>query len=211
MQYTIGHYTVEKFPDGVVKIHSERSVKDYFYIVVYFILALPILYLSFFISIHLVTDKVDMNTLFGTIIAICLLLSGSYFLLVSIETFIKPISTIFEIDKSKEVLRIRLNVFRRIEVSFSEIKNFKLGANDITIISRHDNRNYKKQLYILRLSVTFTTDESRKIHQFESPHLMISFNEKKKNKSLKEVSRQVSDLISKECDKKYIWTGTTKE
>lgn len=210
MNYQINQYTVEKEADEILKIHYKRTVKDYFYIIVYFLISIPILSICLLITVHLFRDKVDSNTFFGALIAVCLFLTGCYFLIISVETLLKPISNVFVIDKRTAILKIKLNAFRNIEIPFSEIKNFQLGARDIETHSHHSGRTYKKQLYLIHLSICFTNNKIRSIHQFESSHLLISFTEKRKNKSLKEVGRQVADLVAKECDRKYLWTGTEK-
>lgn len=43
MNYQINKYKVEKALDGILKIHYKRTVKDYFYIIVYFLISIPVL------------------------------------------------------------------------------------------------------------------------------------------------------------------------
>jgi len=211
MKYNIGRYSIEKFENGNLKIDSKRSPNDYYYIIIYFLISLPILFFCNRLLISLIEHKFDRNTFFGYLFLVIFLVVGLYFLAVSIETFIKPVSKVFYIDKTKQMLNIRLNLFKRIEVKFSEIKNFEIGANDITIFTNNRGRTYERQLYIVKLNLKYTNNKIQKIHNFEKPNLIISFSEKKKNKSLKEISKQITDLISNECNKDYYWTGTKKE
>lgn len=211
MKYNIGNYSVEKFENGNLKIDYRRSSNDYYYIFCYLLFSIPIIYVSYQISINLLQAKFNLNTFFGFFIPGILLIVGLYFASVSFETFIKPTSNVFYIENTKKTLQIKLNVFRKIQVRFSEIKNFELGANDITVVSHNKGRTYKRQLYINKLNLRYTNNKVQKIHQFEKPNLIISFTEKKNNKSLKEISRQITNLISKECNKDYFWTGTKKE
>jgi len=211
MKYNIGRYSIEKLENGNLKIDSKRSSNDYYYIITYFLISLPILYFCFILSISLIEQKFDRNTFFGYLFLVGLLIVGLYFLTVSIETFIKPISRVFYIDKTKRILNIRLNLFRKIQVNFSEIKNFEIGANDITILTNNRGRTYKRELYIVKLNLKYTNNKIQKIHNFEKPNLIISFSEKKNNKSLKEISKQITNLISNECNKDYYWIGTKKE
>lgn len=211
MNYNIGNYSIEKFENGNLKINYRRSLNDYYYIFCYLLISLVILYVCYQISVNLLEKKFNLNTFFGFLISGILLIVGLYFASVSFETFIKPTSNVFYIDNTKKVLKIKLNVFKKIQVRFSEIKNFELGANDITVVSYNNGRTYKRQLYVNRLTLKYTNNKVRKIHQFEKPNLIISFSEKKNNKSLKEISTQITNLISKECNKDYFWTGTKKE
>lgn len=180
MSYKIGNYSVERSADEVIKIHYERTVKDYFYTIVYFIICVPILGLCFLIVFHLFKDKVDWNTFFGAIVAFCLFITGGYFFIISFETLFKPISNVFVIDKSKAILKIKLNAFRNIEIPFLEIKIFELGASNSVVNIYHSSRRYNRKLYLIHFSICFTNNKVRKIHQFESPHVLISFIEKKK-------------------------------
>jgi len=47
------------------------------------------------------------------------------------------------------------------------------------------------------MHVELWNNKTVKIHQFEGTSLFISNAEKKKNKTLKEVSRQITELVSK--------------
>ena len=211
MKYSIGHYSIEKLENGNLIIDSKRTPNDYYYIIVYFLISLPILFFCKKLLISLIEQNFDHNTFFGYLFLGGLLIVGLYFLTVSIETFIKPISKVFYVDKTKQILNIRLNLFRRIQVKFSEIKNFEIGANDITVFTNNRGRTYKRQLYIVKLNLKYTNNKIQKIHNFEKPNLIISFTEKKNNKYLKEISKQITNLIASECNKEYYWTGTKKE
>jgi hypothetical protein len=199
MNYKIGNYSIEKLENGNLKIDYRRSSNDYYYIFAYLLFSLPVLYLCYQISIHIIEIKFNLNIFFGYLISAALLFVGLYFASISFETFIKPTSNVFYIDSTKKVLKIKLNLFQKIQVQFSEIKNFQLGANDITVVSYNNGRTYKKQLYINRLNLKYTNNKVQKIHQFEKPNLIISFSERKNNKSLKETSKQITNLISEEC------------
>jgi hypothetical protein len=211
MNYSIGNYSIEKFENGNLKIDYRRSPNDYYYIFCYLLISLPILYVCYQIWINILEEKFNLNTFFVLFISGILLIVGLYFASVSFETFMKPTSNVFYIDNTKKVLKIKLNVFKKIQVRFSEIKNFELGANDITVFPHNKGRTYKKQLYINRLNLKYTNNKVIKIHQFEKPNLIISFSEKKNNRSLKDTSKHITDLISNQCNKHYIWTGTKKE
>lgn len=211
MNYKIGNYSIEKFENGNLKIDYRRSLNDYYYIVFYLVLSIPIFYICCQFFINLVEKDFNLNVLLGFIFSGILLITGLYFASVSFETFIKPTSNVFYIDNTKKVLKIKLHLFKKIQVPFSEIKNFELGANDITVVSYNNGRTYKKQLYINRLNLKYTNNKIQKIHQFEKPNLIISFSEKKNNKSLQETSKQITRLISDGCHKNYVWTGTRKE
>lgn len=211
MNYTIGNYSIEKFENGNLKIDYKRSLSDYYYIFCYLLFSFPFLYVFYQIAINLLEEKFNLNTFFGYLISGTLLIVGLYFASVSFETFIKPTSNVFYIDNSEKVLKIKLNTFKKIKVRFSEIKNFELGANDIMVVSHNNGRTYKRQLYVNRLNLKYTNNKVQRIHQFEKPNLFLSFSEKKNNRSLKEVSKQITILISKECNKDYFWTGTKKE
>lgn len=211
MKYSIGRYSIEKLENGNLKIDSKRTPNDYYYIIVYFLISLPILFFCKKLLTSLIERNFDYDTFFGYLFLGVLLIVGLYFLTVSIETFIKPISKVFYVDKTKQILNIRLNLFRRIQVKFSEIKNFEVGANDITVFTNNRGRTYKRQLYIVKLNLKYTNNKIQKIHNFEKPNLIISFTEKKDNKSLKEISKQITNLIANECNKEYYWTGTKKE
>jgi hypothetical protein len=212
MKYNIGRYSIEKLENGNLKIDSKRSPNDYYYIIIitYFLISLPILYFCYKLSISLIEQKFDRNAFFGYLFLVVFLVVGLYFLAVSIETFIKPVSKVFYIDKTKQILNIRLNLIRRIQVKFSEIKKFEIGANDITVFTNNRGRTYKRQLYIVKLNLKYINNKIQKIHNFEKPNLIISFSEKKNNESLKEISKQITNLISNECNKDYYWTGTKK-
>ncbi|MHC0445150.1 hypothetical protein ACWA1F_07055 [Flavobacterium sp. 3-218] len=211
MKHNIGNYSIEKFENGNLKIDYRRSLNDYYYIFCYLLISVAIFYVCYQLSINLLNREFNLNTGLAFLFSGILFIAGLYFASVSFETFIKPTSNVFYIENTKEVLKIKLNLFRKIQVQFSEIKNFELGANDITIVSHNNGRIYKRQLYINRLYLKYTNNKVVKIHQFEKPNLLISFSEKKNNKSLKDTSKHITDLISKECNKNYFWTGTKKE
>ena len=173
MKYSIGHYSIEKLENGNLIIDSKRTPNDYYYIIVYFLISLPILFFCKKLLISLIEQNFDHNTFFGYLFLGGLLIVGLYFLTVSIETFIKPISKVFYVDKTKQILNIRLNLFRRIQVKFSEIKNFEIGANDITVFTNNRGRTYKRQLYIVKLNLKYTNNKIQKIHNFEKPNLII--------------------------------------
>ena len=211
MKYNIGHYSIEKLENGNLKIDSKRSPNEYYYIIVYFLISLPILYFCNKLLNSLIEHNFNRNTFFGFLFLAGLLIVGLYFLIVSIETFIKPISKVIYVDKTKQILYIRLNLFRRIQVKFSEIKSFEVGANDITVFTNNRGRTYKRQLYIIKLNIKYLNNKIRKVHQFEKPNLLISYAEKKDNKSLKEISKQITNIIATETGKNFEWIGTKKE
>ena len=186
MKYNIGNYSIEKFENGNLKIDYRRSLNDYYYIFCYLLISLAIFCICYQLSINLLDREINLNTGFAFLFSGILFIAGLYFASVSFETFIKPTSNAFYIDNTKEVLKIKLNAFRKIQVQFSEIKNFELGANDITVVSHNNGRTYKRQLYVNRLYLKYTNNKVVKIHQFEKPNLLISFSEKKNNKSLKQ-------------------------
>jgi len=211
MKNNIGSYSIEKLKNGDLKIDYKRSPKDIFYIIVYFMIAIPILFFDYKLIYYLIHEKVDTNVIIGCFFSACLLLFGLYFLVVSIETFSKPTENVFYVSSSKKQLRIKLNLFKKVHLTFCEIKQFDLGAKDITVTDYHRGRTYKRPLFLLYMHVELWNNKAVKIHQFEGTSLFISNAEKKKNKTLKEVSRQITELVSKECGKEFYWKGTQKE
>ena len=51
MNYQISNYKVEKEADEILKVHYKRAVKDYFYIIVYFLISIAILFICLLPSI----------------------------------------------------------------------------------------------------------------------------------------------------------------
>lgn len=211
MKNSIGNYSIDKLVSGDLKIDYERSQKDIFYIIVYFIIASPILFFDYKLISYLVNEKINSNVIIGYFFSACLLLAGMYFLFVSIETFIKPTKSVFLVNTSKKQLIVKLDLFRKLQFNFIEVKQFNLGAKDITVTNYHKGRTYKRQLFLIHMHIELLNNKTVKIHQFEGSGLLISSYEKKKNKSLKEVSKQITEIISKECGKEFYWKGTQKE
>lgn len=211
MNNIIGSYHIQKLNDGSLKIDYKRSPKDIFYSIVYFLISAPILFFSYKLLTILIKEDLDFNLIIGYFFSICILLFGLYFLIVSIESSIKPTTNVFFIDVSKKQLTIKLNLFKKLQLNFSEIKNFNLGAKDITITNHNDSSTYKRQLFLIFLYVQLSNNKIIKIHKFEGTDILISFFENKKNKALIEVSKQIAEIISQECEKKFYWKGTQKE
>lgn len=211
MNYNIGNYDVLQHENGDLTIHYKRGIKDYLYIVVYFIIGIPILYFDYKLFSYLVFKKFSSNVFFGYFFAISLLLFGLYFLVVSIETLIKPTKKVFFINRSTKQLKIKLNLFKNLHFDFSEMKRFKARAKNITVKTFKDGRTYKRPLYLIHLEVELIDSKVVNIHQFEGQNLILSLNENKKNKSLKDVAKHIARLISDECGKEFEWKGTTKE
>lgn len=211
MKNSIGSYSIERFVNGDLRIDYKRSQKDIFYILVYFLISVPILFFDFKLVSYLLNEKINSNVIIGYFFSTCLLFAGLYFLIVSIETFIKPTKSVFLIDASKKQLTIKLNLFRKFQFSFIEIKQFYLGAKDITVTNYHKGRTFKRQLFLIHMHIELLNNKTIKIHQFENSQLLISSFEKKRNKSLKEVSKMITEIISKECGKEFYWKGTQKE
>ena len=211
MKNDVGSYFIENLENGDLKIDYKRTTKDIFYIVVYFIIAAPILFFDYKLISYLINEKIDTNAIIGYFFSACILLFGLYFLVVSFETFIKPTKNAFFINATEKQLNVKLNLFKKFKFKFTEIKQFNLAAKDITVTDYHKGRTYKRPLYLIHMNVELIDGKSVKIHQFEGASLLISGSEKKKNKSLKEVSKQIAELISKECNKGFYWKGTKKE
>ncbi|CAM4254936.1 hypothetical protein [Flavobacterium terrigena] len=211
MKNNIGSYSIENFANGNVKIDYKRSRKDFFYIIVYFLISLPILYFDFKLFSFLLPEKIDSNVIIGYFFSICILLFALYFLIVSIETFIKPTKNVFFINKSEKQLIVKTNQFRKLKFNFTEIKQFHLGAKDITVTNYNEGSTRKRQLYLIHMHIELLNKKTIKIHQFEGTDILISYSEKKKNKLLKETSKQITKIISEECGKEFYWKGTQKE
>ena len=211
MKNDVGSYFIENLENGDLKIDYKRTTKDIFYIVVYFIIAAPILFFDYKLISYLINEKIDTNAIIGYFFSACILLFGLYFLVVSFETFIKPTKNAFFINATEKQLNVKLNLFKKFKFKFTEIIQFNLAAKDITVTDYHKGRTYKRPLYLIHMNVELIDGKSVKIHQFEGASLLISGSEKKKNKSLKEVSKQIAELISKECNKGFYWKGTKKE
>lgn len=211
MKDTIGSYRVEKNNDGNLKIDYKRSTKDYFYIIVYFLISVPFLFFAIKLITTLIKEEMDRNLIIPYLFSICLLLFGLYFLIVSLETSIKPTKSVFFINISKKQVTIKLNLFKKLQFNFSDIKHFNLGTKDITIYSQNKGRTRKNQLFLIFMYVRLLNNKTIKIHQFEGTNILISTFENKKNDSLVEVSKLITDIISKECNKKFFWKATQKE
>lgn len=211
MENNIGSYHIERVVNGNLKIHYRRSRKDLYYIIVYLLLSVPILFVSLKIISFLVSEKTNFKVIFFYCFSGILLLIGLYFLSISVETFSKATKNVFFIDIANRQLLIKRNVFKTLQFNFNEIKQFQIGAKDITVNYYNKGRTYKKQLYLIHMHIELRNGKTVKVHQFEGPELMISYFEKKKNKSLKEVSKQITEIISKECGKEFYWKGTQKE
>ena len=211
MGNNIGNYLIEKLENGDLKINYKRSPKDIFYIIVYFIIALPILYFDFKLIIYLLNEKIDSNVIIGYFFSVCLLLVGFYFLIVSIETFIKPTKNTFVISPSKKQFSVSINLYKKLRLNFNEIKQFDLEAKSITVTNYNRGRTYKRPLFLIYMYVELLNNKTVKIHQFEGTSLFLSSSEKKKNKFLKEISKQITQIISKECGKEFYWKGIQKE
>ncbi|WP_026728851.1 hypothetical protein [Flavobacterium denitrificans] len=211
MENNIGSYYIERTLNGDLRIDYKRSQKDIFYILVYFLISLPILFFDFKLACYLLNRKTDLNVIIGYFFSTGLLLAGLYFLIVSIETFIKPTKSVFFISESKKQLVIKLNLFRKLQFNFIEIKQFHLRANDITFINYHRGKTYKRQLFLIHMNIELLNSKTIKIHQFEGSQLLISFFKSKKNKSLKDISKKITAVISKECGKEFYWKTTQKE
>jgi len=211
MENSFGSYYIERTLNGALIIDYKRSQKDIFYILVYFLISLPILFFDFKLVSYLLNEKIDLNIIIGYFFSACLLLAGIYFLIVSIETFIKPTKSVFFISASKKQLTIKLNLFRKLQFNFIEIKQFNLGVKDITVTNYHEGRTFKRQLFLINMHIELLNIKTIKIHQFEGSQLLISFFKRKKNKSLKEVSKKIAEIISKECGKEFYWKATQKE
>jgi len=211
MENIIGSYCIERFANGDLRIDYKRSIKDIFYIIVYFLISLPILYFDFKLIGCLLNEEINLNVIIAYIFSTILLLAGLFFLVGSIETFIKPTKSVFFINSSKKQLTIKLNLFRKLRFNFTEIKQFHIGAKDITVVNYHEGSTHKRQLYLIYMHIELLHGKTVKVHQFEGPHLLISPFQKRQNKSLKEVSKQIAEIISKECGKAFYWKGTEKE
>ena len=211
MENSIGSYSIERFINGDLKIDYSRSQKDICYILIYFLISAPILFFDFKLVSYLLNEKINLNIIIGYFFSTCLLFAGLYFLIVSIETFTKPIKSVFFINASKKQLTVKLSSFRKIQFNFIEIKQFGLGAKDITVTNYHKGRTYKRQLFLIHMHIELLNKKTIKIHQFENSQLLISFFEKKRNQSLKEVSKKITEIISKECGKEFYWKGTQKD
>ena len=211
MENNIGSYSIENFANGNLKINYKRSRKDIFYIIVYLIISVPILFFDFKLISHLINEKIDSNIIIGYFFSICLLIFGLYFLLVSIETFIKPTKNVFFINTSEKLLIVKPNLFRKLKFNFDEIKQFNLNAKDITVTNNDAGSTRQKQLYLIHMYIELLNKKTIKIHQFESPELLIFYSDKEKNKSLKKVSKQITEMISNECKKAFYWKGIEKE
>jgi len=161
MKNNIGSYSIERLENGDLKIDYKRTPKDIFYIIVYFIIATPILFFDYKLINYLGNEKIDTNVIIGYFISVCLLVVGLYFLVVSIETFIKPTKNTFFISTSKKQLNIRLNLFKKLHLSFNEIKQFDIGAKDITVINYDRGRTYKRPLYLIYMHVELLNNKSR--------------------------------------------------
>lgn len=113
MKYTIGSYHIEKYDDGNLKIDYKRSPKDYFNVIVYFLISVPFLYFGYKLITFLEGYEINSNTIIGFLFSICLLLFGLYFLFISLDTLNKPINNVFFINSSKKQLIIKLNLFKK--------------------------------------------------------------------------------------------------
>ena len=215
MKYNIGNYSIEKFENENLKIDYKRSLKDYYYIIVYFIVSLPFLYFSqkfiYYLFEEYSITNITFNIILGYFFSFIILMFGLYFIYVSIATLIQPTKKVFYIDHHNNHLKIKKNLFIRSKFNFDEIKNFEIKAKDITIKNYHEGRTFKRQLFLIEMNLILKSSKTIKIHQFEKTNLMISFSEKSKNKSLKEISKQIASIIAQECNKEYYWKGTTKE
>lgn len=211
MKNSIGSYSIERFVNGDLRIDYKRSQKDIFYILVYFLISVPILFFDFKLVSYLMNEKINSNVIIGYFFSSCLLFAWLYFLIVSIETFIKPTKSVFLIDASKKQLTIKLNLFRKFQFNFIEIKQLNLGSKDITVTNYHKGRTFKRQLFLIHMHIELLNNKTIKIHQFENSQLLISSFEKKRNQSLKEVSKKITEIISKECGKEFHWKRTQKE
>lgn len=211
MKYSIGSYSIERLENGELKIDYKRSPKDFFYIIVYLIIALPILFFDYKLIRYLLTDKIDLNSIVGYCLSVLLLLFGVYFFTVSLETFLKPTKNTFFIDSVKKQLLVKLNLLKKQKLDFNEIKQFDLTAKNITISSYHEGITYKRPLFLVFMQIQLLNGKTLQAHKFEGTSLLLSNSEKEKNKSLKEVSKQISEIVSKECGKKLFWKGTQSD
>ena len=211
MRDTIGSYRIEKYNDGNLKIDYKRSSKDIIYSLVPFVISIPILFFDFKLSTYLVQEEMGINLIIPYFFSICLLVFGLYLLVSAIETAIKPTNKVFFINASQKQLTIKLNLFKKLQLNFSDIKHFNIGAKDITITNHHEGSTRKRQLFLIFMHVKLSNNKTIKIHQFESTNIFISPFDNKKTDALIDFSKQITDLISKECDKKFYWKGIEKE
>ena len=207
MKNKIGNYSIEKYANGDLVIDYKRTQKDLFYILIYFIISLPILYLGFKLITYLVKETLNFNVIIAYLFSLCLLLFGLYFFIVAIGTFSKPTKKVIFINYTKKQLHIKLNILKKISFNINDIKQFNLEARDITIETQNNGRTYKRPLFLIDMNLELSNNKKAKIHQFEGSSLHVSNSEK----ALKDISKQLTEIISKECGKEYYWKGTRKE
>jgi len=206
----IGNYEVEKFENSFI-IDYKRSTKDFYYIIIYFIISIPFFFFSLKLISYLIFLKLNIDIIIGYFFCIGLFCFGLYFFIVSIETLLKPTKKVFFINFETKQLLIKKNLLKTISFNFSEIKNFNIRASKQTFTTYIEGRTINRKLYLILMYIELINNKTIKIHQFEGPNLLISNNENLKNKSLKEVSVQISHLISEACEKKCYWKGTINE
>ena len=210
MERAFGNYIIQEFTNGDLRIDYKRSTKDFFYIIVYFIISIPFLLVAFKFINYLIYQDIDLNVVLSYIFSSFLILVGLYFLIGSIETLFKATNKVFNISTSKKQLQVRVNVFKRRAFIFTDIKEFNLSAKDITAVAYVRGTKYTRPLYLIYLTVELHNGQKIKIHQFEGAHLLLSAFEKQKKQSLKEISKQVTGIVSQKCGKEFYWKGIQK-
>ncbi|MFA7445031.1 MAG: hypothetical protein WCY89_03730 [Flavobacteriaceae bacterium] len=206
METKIGNYYIS-VSVHLITIDYKKSFKDFYYSYIYLIISLVLFFLFSFLfyNLYKTTFLIEFNTIIGYSFSVLLFLAGLYFLLVPIETLIKPSKNVFVINKKEKTLKVRKNIFQSNVYPFEEVLNFELSGKKMNIIMLHRGRRYKRELLIFDFAVLFKNNRRRKIHSFEKSELIIPFNKKKSNKSLKENSKKISYLIATNLNKEVIY------
>jgi hypothetical protein len=198
MKQYISQYIIEE-KKSIIRIIYTRSLKDYFYIVIYGLLSILIFNYTYFLFLDLFQRELTLNIGIGIGYSLIITFLGIYFFIVSLETLTKPNGLVFEINKEHKSLTVKINQLKKIKFDFNQLKKLKLKNENIKVENRVGTTTFKRNLNLIFMNLELSNNDIYKIHVFENPELLRILTNRKNKENLRQTSRQITKVIAEGC------------